>query len=354
MLRLSGEDRRQLREALTSSYRKYPDLRIFVSDHNFGFRLDEVVSSQALKVAADDLITEVEQSGDISDLIWALHQERPRNPEVQALMQRLQGFMEQSWLLDPSEAEKTDYPFELPAPYSDIQLEGFLPRPLSYEADVGKLRRGLRLANAVCKISFSDRPATGTGVLIAPDLVLTNYHVLSKQVLDEAELIEKTKTLLFEFGFVSEEHDTPVRPDTFSVEPTKPLVAFSCPAQLDYALLRVEPKITSATYNYIQPVTIPSGMLMPTQDNGLNVLQHPQGNLMQVSLSASGVVQIDAARGRLWYVNRTQGGSSGSPCFNSNWQMVALHHASMSRGFGSVREGILLSPIADEISGFLA
>ena len=160
--------------------------------------------------------------------------------------------------------------------------------------------------------------------------------------------------LLFEFGFVSEEHDTPVRPDIFTVEPTKPLVVFSCPAQLDYALLRVEPKITSATYNYIQPVTIPSGMLMPTQDNGLNVLQHPQGNLMQVSLSASGVVQIDAARGRLWYVNRTQGGSSGSPCFNSNWQMVALHHASMSRGFGSVREGILLSSIADEISGFIA
>jgi V8-like Glu-specific endopeptidase len=92
---------------------------------------------------------------------------------------------------------------------------------------------------------------------------------------------------------------------------------------------------------------------MPTQDNGLNVLQHPQGNLMQVSLSASGVVQIDAARGRLWYVNRTQGGSSGSPCFNGDWQMVALHHASMSRGFGSVREGILLPSILAEISRFL-
>ena len=74
---------------------------------------------------------------------------------------------------------------------------------------------------------------------------------------------------------------------------------------------------------------------------------------MQVSLSASGVVQTDINRGRVWYVNRTQGGSSGSPCFNCDWEMVALHHASMSRGFGSVREGILLPSIVAEISSFL-
>lgn len=352
MLKLSPQDRQQLRNALTSSYRRYPDLRIFISDH-FELRLDEIVSSQALKIATDELVTEFEQIGNISDLIWALQQERPRNPDVQILMQRLQGFIQQRFILDPGESEPTDYPFELPTSYTDVQLEGFLARPLSFETDVGKLRRGLRLANAVCKIAFSDRPTTGTGVLIASDLVLTNYHILSKQVLTDEALAEKAKTILFEFGFVSEEHDSPISPDTFTVEATKPLLAASSPDVLDYALLRVEPKITSASYDYIQPVAIPTGMLMPTKEQGLNVLQHPQGNVMQVSLSASGVVQIDAARGRVWYVNRTQGGSSGSPCFNSDWQMVALHHASMSRGFGSVREGILLPSIVAEISGFL-
>lgn len=353
MLKLSSGDRSNLRAALTSSYRTYPALRMFVSDHFDNFRLDDIATSQALRVAADDLITEFEQSGDIGDLIWTLHQERPRNPEVQALTQRLRGFIEQRWVLDPDEAEPTNYPFDLPASYSDVQLEGFLPPPPSYETDVGKLRRGLKLANSVCRITFSDQPTTGTGVLVKPDLVLTNYHVLSKPVLNDQALSDKAQTLLFEFGFISQEHEIPVSPDTFTVEAAKPLVACSPPDQLDYALLRVEPEITDAAYNYIQPVPLPSNLPMPGQGDGLNILQHPSGNVMQVSLSASGIVQVDPAQGRVWYVNRTRGGSSGSPCFNGDWQMVALHHASMSRGFGSVREGILLPPILAKISDFL-
>ncbi|MEM9090307.1 MAG: trypsin-like peptidase domain-containing protein [Cyanobacteria bacterium P01_F01_bin.53] len=350
MLRLSGDDRKTLRKALTSSYRKYAALRIFVSD-NFDFRLDDIATSQALRDAADDLIIEFEQKGDISNLIWALYQERPRNPEVQTLMQRLQGFIEQRWVLEPGEeATLAASPFELPKAYSDAQLEGFLPKPVSYNTDVGTLRRGLQWANAVCKVAFSDRPTTGTGVLIASDLVLTNYHVLSQTVVEVEQLADTAQTLLFEFGFVSQEHETPVVPDTFTVDATNPLIAASPPAKLDYALLKVDAKITTAAYNHIQPVPILSSLPDLKSEDGLNVLQHPAGNVMQVSLSASGVVQVDPARHRVWYVNRTKGGSSGSPCFNSDWQMVALHHASMSRGFGSVREGVLLSSIWVEIA----
>ena len=128
---------------------------------------------------------------------------------------------------------------------------------------------------------------------------------------------------------------------------------YSPPTQLDYALLRVEPKITSS--DYINPVVVCSTTSHLTPKDGLNVIQHPEGEVMQVSLSASGVVQADVGqcRRRVWYVNRTQGGSSGSPCFNSDWELVALHHASVSRGFGSIREGILFQPILAEISEFL-
>ena len=352
MLKLSGDDRRDLREALTSGFRSYSSLKIFVSD-NFDFPLNRVATSQATQVAADDLIEHLEEGGkdgDVSALVLALHRERPRNPEVQKLMSRLQRFLQQMLVLDPSSTEAISLPFELPELYDDIQLESFLPRPLSYESDVGKLRRGLQRANAVCKISFTDRGTIGTGVLIAPDLVLTNYHVLTRQVLqDQSQLAEKAKTLLFEFGFVSEEHDIPTSSDTFAVDVMSPIVSCSPPSQLDYALLRVESKIRS--FDYIKPIGSTTLPLSPQE--GLNVLQHPEGCVMQVSLSASGVVQVHPGRGRVWYVNRTQGGSSGSPCFNSSWEMVALHHASMSRGFGSVREGILMSSILAEISGFL-
>ena len=227
MLKLSKEDRKQLRKAINSGFRKYPSLEIFVSDNFDHFRLNEIVTSTALKVAADDLIKHFEEEGDLSVLILALYEERPRNPEVQSLVKRLQDFLQQRLVLDPSVAETISLPFEFPGDYDDTQLESFLPRRFSYEADVGKLRRGLQLANAICKVSFTDRATTGTGVLIAPDLVLTNYHVLSRQVVeDRLQLAEKAKTLLFEFGFVSEEHETPVSPDTFAIDATSPVVAY--------------------------------------------------------------------------------------------------------------------------------
>jgi endonuclease G, mitochondrial len=255
-------------------------------------------------------------------------------------------------LLDPSTTESISVPFELPQIYTDIQLESWLPQRFSYDVDVGKLQRGLQLANAVCKVSFTDRNTTGTGVLIAPDLVLTNYHIISKQVIQErSQLAEKAKTLLFEFGFVSKEHRKPVSPDTFEIEQKDPIIACSPPVELDYVLLRVEPKIQS--FDYIKPVSLCSTTCLIYPKDGLNVLQHPGGNVMQASLSGSGVVQVDVGRGRVWYVNRTMGGSSGSPCFSDDWQMVALHHASMSRGFGSIREGILFTSILAEISDFL-
>lgn len=352
MLNLSNNDRRHLREALISGFRSYPSLKIFVSD-SFDFRLNEIATSTATRVATDDLIEYFEEKGDVSALILALHRARAGNPEVLKLMSRLQEFLQQVLVLEPSSTEAISLTFELPEPYDDKQLESFLPRPLSYESDVGTLRRGLQLANAVCKVSFADRTTTGTGVLVAPDLILTNYHVLSKQAIQErSQLAEKAKTLLFEFGFVSEEHDTPISPDVFAIEAMEPIVSCSPPSELDYALLRVDQKIVSA--DYIKPLPLRSTASSLSENAGLNVLQHPEGTVMQVSLSASGVVQVDAGRGRVWYVNRTQGGSSGSPCFNSDWEMVALHHASMSRGFGSVREGILLQSILAEISGFLA
>ena len=353
MLNLSNDDRKQLRAALTSGFRNYSVLAIFVSDH-FDFRLNEIAPSTATKIASDALIEHFEEGskdGDVSDLILALHKERPRNPEVQKLMLRLQGFLQQQLVLDPSTTEDSSLPFDLLELYNDVQLESFLPQRLSYETDVGTLRRGLQLADSVCKVAFTDRATTGTGVLIAPDLVLTNYHVLSKQVIQERSLLaEKAKTLVFEFDFVSRETDIPIAPETFAIAAAEPIVSCSPPAQLDYVLLRVEPKIIRLD---IKPVPIRSTARPLSDNEGLNVLQHPEGNVMQASLSASGVVQVHAGQGRVWYVNRTQGGSSGSPCFNNDWDLVALHHASMSRGFGSIREGILFPSILAEISGFI-
>jgi hypothetical protein len=206
------------------------------------------------------LVEHCEEHGNEAVLILALHKERPLNSEVKILTGRLQGFLQQRVVVR-SKFDRNNFlyrsSYRNPNAYDDSQLESFLPRPPSYESDVGRLQRGLQRANAVCKVSFTDRATTGTGVLIAPDLVLTNYHVLSQQVIqDRSQLAEKTKNLIFEFGFVSKEHDTLVSPDTFAVEAMNPIVSCSPPTKLDYVLLQVEPRIRS--FDYIKPVHIGS------------------------------------------------------------------------------------------------
>jgi endonuclease G, mitochondrial len=163
-------------------------------------------------------------------------------------MCRLQGFLQERLVLDPSTAEEVSQPFDLPAIYNDIELESFLPNRLSYETDVGLLRRGLRRADSVCKIAFTDRKTTGTGVLIAPDLVLTNYHVLSKQVVQDRSLLEeRAKTLLFEFGFISEEHKDPVSPDTFSIAATESILSYSPPLSLTMFYCESNPRLEAVS-----------------------------------------------------------------------------------------------------------
>jgi endonuclease G, mitochondrial len=77
----------------------------------------------------------------------------------------------------------------------------------------------------------------------------------------------------------------------------------------------------------------------------LNILQHPEGTALKVSLSNNGVVKTNEQKGLVLYVNPTKKGSSGSPCFDNDWKLVALHHKSLQTSFGSVREGILFSAI---------
>jgi endonuclease G, mitochondrial len=84
----------------------------------------------------------------------------------------------------------------------------------------------------------------------------------------------------------------------------------------------------------------------------LNILQHPEGGEMKISLSNNGVVKINKEKGLILYANQTKGGSSGSPCFDSDWKLVALHHKAMQTSFGSIREGILFSAIHRHIKEF--
>ncbi len=349
MLELSKDDRKALREAIQSGYPDRGSLEIFVDDE-----LNQNLAVVAGEGKHDKVIFELIKwaiaKGYIEDLILALAADTENRPDIQQLCRQV---LRQRLVLNPLDRAASGLSLDLDPSTWDIdihseELQGFLPRQFTFEADVGKLQAGLSLANVVCKITFRDRPdaESGTGVLIAPDLVLTNYHVLSRGA--GADLNALAQTAQFEFGYVSTPFDEPRRTQHMTVAGQTPIVAASPIAEFDYVLIRLSPRAEFA----IKPVPLnATAQLKPRSP--LHMLQHPEGEALKVSLSNNGVVKTNEQRGLVLYVNPTKQGSSGSPCFDDDWNLVALHHKAMQTSFGSLREGILMSAIYPQIAAFL-
>jgi hypothetical protein len=203
------------------------------------------------------------------------------------------------------------------------------------------LRTGDRLGRAVVKIVRGDG-ASGTGFLVASEILLTNHHVLPTP----AEAASATALANYE---VNPPDDPRGRA---AVVPLRPGDLFVANAELDFAFCGVR----GLDHLGVIPLERNGLDLMLTEY--VNVIQHPMGRPKQVALQDNRVVQLDHVVAR--YSCDTEPGSSGSPVFNNEWRLVALHHASVlvDRSAGGrpargadptlhyLNEGIRLSAIA--------
>jgi endonuclease G, mitochondrial len=339
---LNGEDRRRLREAIQSAYPDPEDLKTFVTE-KLDLNIAVVGGSGKYDSVVFNLIQQAIARGYIQRLILALAQDNLERQDIQHYCSLvLQQLIELNPATDSTDiiGNETIDPSIWGIDIRSTTLQGYLTKPLSFEADVGQILAGLKYADAVCKITFIDRPVTdsGTGVLIAPGLVLTNYHVLSRQI--GVDLHEIAQAARFEFGYVSNQLGVTNKVQVMTAAKTSSIVAASFIEELDYALIQLslQEEFTA------QPVPYnANAQLLPRSP--LNILQHPAGVEMKVSLSNNGVVKINEERGLVLYVNQAKGGSSGAPCFDRDWQLVALHHKEVATSLSSIREGILFSAI---------
>jgi endonuclease G len=226
----------------------------------------------------------------------------------------------------------------------EFQLQGFF-RPLPDMLDMGLLKQAVDRSSAICLVSIPSLDRSGTGFLIAPGQVLTNYHVLKASEQEDMEANARAAKL--SFGYLT--GDPGLVPSTFKLTDRQPILSWSPACELDYVLLQVDDK--NRALETISPV--PYVLSSLAERSALYILQHPQGEPMKLAIDANGVTGVYPQDGRVQYVTRTSPGSSGSPCFNEDWKVVALHHAERSKAFGSIREGILFSQIYDRIAAYL-
>ena len=95
----------------------------------------------------------------------------------------------------------------------------------------------------------------------------------------------------------------------------------------------------------------PLAVSMPLAEHDrVYVIGHPQGGTLSISIQDNRVVDVQEPK--LHYRAPTEPGSSGSPVFNQDWELVALHHAGSKEmkalsgeGVREANEGIWMSAI---------
>jgi V8-like Glu-specific endopeptidase len=237
--------------------------------------------------------------------------------------------------------------FNWQGPSDQQELQTFLQPRRVMTLDAAFIQRGIEQIAGVCQIELvapttGDSIPLGTGFLIQPNLLLTNYHVLAPEL--DSDPSAYLSEIVLRFGYLTSPDGKAMQGQIFKLS-EHPIRASSSTNRLDYALLEVENSILGV--KDIHPVNIHAEH-QPAKGMGINLLHHSEGKTMKFALGTNGITGVYESEGLIQYYSETAGGASGSPCFNDDWQVVALHHAQKAGTFGVYCEGILLSQIKED------
>lgn len=150
---------------------------------------------------------------------------------------------------------------------------------------------------------------TATGFLIGANVMITNNHVLRN---DGEAAIAKLR-----FNY---QYDRAGRLETSEYFDLAPDLAFHTNEELDYTIVGIS---GSPGHRYgVIPV---SGNVFIEVGHSVSIIQHPLGQPKQIAMVDNEVQYADAKI--LQYLTDTLPGSSGSPIFNSDFELVGLHHS---------------------------
>ncbi|MCA9827383.1 MAG: trypsin-like peptidase domain-containing protein [Nitrosopumilus sp.] len=194
---------------------------------------------------------------------------------------------------------------------------------------VSFLEKGYERAKMVGRITT--RTSLGTGFLIAPNIIMTNHHVLRNR--DEA------MNSFIEFNYELDVDGRPKTAEFFALDPNSLFITF---AGLDFTIVAV----TGNPGNSLGWIPLLRDPLTITRHERIYIVQHPSGRRKEIGIHDNKTSRILEHVFR--YTTDTEPGSSGSPCFNRQWELVGIHHSA-----GTLKNNVYVDNEAIKISSII-
>ncbi|HUR79467.1 MAG TPA: trypsin-like peptidase domain-containing protein [Thermoanaerobaculia bacterium] len=218
----------------------------------------------------------------------------------------------------------------------------------------------------VCRVSFGGgADPQGSGFLVGPSVVATNFHVMERvinggvdpknvraqfdyAVLPDGTIDNGTRVELADDWLIDSSPYVQKDVDGTGDEPTA--------EQLDYALIRLRRPIGDEPIGEKPTADAPPRGWMkldehgpvPAADTPVYIVQHPDGDPMKLAWETRSVIGLNVAGTRLRHRTNTEHGSSGSPTFDANFALIALHNGGDPKSVtAKFNQGIPIGLIVD-------
>lgn len=312
-----------------------------------GKDLDIVAAGQDRHKIAAALVASADNEGWLCRLVACAHDSNPGDPRLLTVAQRF-GAVPST----PAEPKLTKL----------LSASQSVGSPDAWLATLGTI------APCICRVEIHAAGVErfGTAFLVAPDVAITNHHVVEPVIrgavaardvvlrFDHRRLSDGTVLQGAVFRLAAPDwllDASPPSPIDFELDPKSGVPA---PDELDYALLRVagepghrpvgethEPGAPARGWIAIDPLGPSMRARAP-----FVILQHPHSAPLELAVDIGGAMGSNLNGTRVRYAAGTRRGASGSPCFDLDWRLVALHHSGDPAWSPRYTEGIPFVAIA--------
>jgi Trypsin-like peptidase domain/Effector-associated domain 1 len=295
-LKGKGKQAEAFRDALLSGFPRYADLQqLALFDLDVTLESDVAPPTQPTSEVALALVMWAQRETRLDELLAGAIARRPKNPGLRRFAVEVS-------------LTSTKPP--------DGRLEALVLPQEKWETAVDWRGQMAKLERSVCQVKVGN--VVGTGFLVGPSTLLTNWHVV-KQAGDG------------QGSGIRLDYTADAAPAALLPFHQNWLIDKSVEEELDYACVRVR----DAVGREVVAGAGERGWVTPgTHEFKVGevqlILQHPLN--LSLKIGAGTVTAVNSLHKRVSYTTNTEVGSSGAPVFTLDWKPVALHHYGEATG----------------------